>query len=150
MKPSNISLFMGTVVLAGSLASGAIAGSYPSKPITMIIPWKPGGTTETMGQVLSKAMAKELGQKVIVKTRPGAGGAIGSTVVAKSKPDGYTIEFVGISTLTWAPMTQKAIKYKTSDFDFVAGVSQYQMGLVSTPDKPYNCLLYTSPSPRDS
>lgn len=140
MKPSNISLFMGTVVLAGSLASGAIAGSYPSKPITMIIPWKPGGTTETMGQVLSKAMAKELGQKVIVKTRPGGGGAIGSTVVAKSKPDGYTIEFVGISTLTWAPMTQKAIKYKTSDFDFVAGVSQYQMGLVSTPDKPYKSL----------
>ena len=140
MKKTRILTALGAFALAGSLATGAFAGSYPSKPITMIIPWKPGGTTETMGQVLSKAMAKELGQKVIVKTRPGGGGAVGSTVVANSKPDGYTIEFVGISTLTWIPMTQKAVKYKTSDFDFVAGVSQYQMSLISTPGKPYASL----------
>ena len=140
MQKKQLMAGLGAFMLAGSIASGALAGSYPSKPITMIIPWKPGGTTETMGQVLSKAMAKELGQKVIVKTRPGGGGAIGSTVVAKSKPDGYTIEFVGISTLTWPPLTQKAIKYKTSDFDFVAGVSQYQMAIVATPDKPYKNL----------
>ena len=111
MRSGRIITALGAFALAGSLVSGAFAGSYPSKPITMIIPWKPGGTTETMGQVLSKAMAKELGQKVIVKTRPGGGGAIGSTVAANSKPDGYTIEFVGISTLTWIPMTQKAVKY---------------------------------------
>ena len=101
MQKKQLMAGLGALIVASSIASGALAGSYPSKPITMIIPWKPGGTTETMGQVLSKAMAKELGQKVIVKTRPGGGGAIGSTVVAKSKPDGYTIEFVGISTLTW-------------------------------------------------
>ncbi len=130
----------GAIALVGSVISGAFAADYPSKPITMIIPWKPGGTTETMGQVLSKAMGKELGQKVIVKTRPGGGGAVGSTVASKSKADGYTIEFVGISTLTWIPMTQKSVKYKTSDFQFVAGVSQYQMGLVSVPGKPYTTL----------
>ena len=140
MRSGRIITALGAFALAGSLVSGAFAGSYPSKPITMIIPWKPGGTTETMGQVLSKAMAKELGQKVIVKTRPGGGGAIGSTVTANAKPDGYTIEFVGISTLTWIPMTQKAVKYKTSDFDFVAGVSQYQMSLISVPGKPYTSL----------
>lgn len=130
----------GVIALVGSLITGASAADYPSKPITMIIPWKAGGTTETMGQVLSKAMAKELGTQVVVKTRPGGGGAVGSTVVANSKPDGYTIEFVGIDTLTWIPMTQKAVKYKTSDFDFVAGVSQYQVGLISVPDKPYKTL----------
>ncbi len=77
MKKTRILTALGAFALAGSLATGAFAGSYPSKPITMIIPWKPGGTTETMGQVLSKAMAKELGQKVIVKTRPGGGGGGG-------------------------------------------------------------------------
>ena len=49
-------------------------------------------------------MGDALGTQVIVKTRPGGGGAVGSTVVANAKPDGYTIEFVGISTLTWIPM----------------------------------------------
>lgn len=128
------------IAITGSFTASAYAAEYPSKPITMIIPWKPGGTTETMGQVLSKAMAKQLGMKVIVKTRPGGGGAVGSTVVSKSKPDGYTIEFVGISTLTWIPMTQKAVQYKTSDFTFVAGVSQYQMAIVGVPEKPFKTL----------
>ncbi len=140
MRTSRFITALGAFALAGSVVSGAFAADYPSKPITMIIPWKPGGTTETMGQVLSKAMSKELGQRVIVKTRPGGGGAVGSTVAANAKPDGYTIEFVGISTLTWIPMTQKSVKYKTSDFQFVAGVSQYQMGLVSVPGQPYTTL----------
>ncbi len=133
-------LTVASVAVLGLAAGSAIAADYPSKPITMIVPWKPGGTTETMAQVLSKAMAKQLGQKVIVKTRPGGGGAVGSTVVANAKPDGYTIEFVGISTLTWIPMTQKAVKYKTSDFTFVAGVSQYQMALISVPGKPFTSI----------
>ncbi len=140
MRTSRFITALGAFALAGSVVSGAFAADYPSKPITMIIPWKPGGTTETMGQVLSKAMTKELGQRVIVKTRPGGGGAVGSTVAANAKPDGYTIEFVGISTLTWIPMTQKSVKYKTADFQFVAGVSQYQMGLVSVPGQPYTTL----------
>jgi tripartite-type tricarboxylate transporter receptor subunit TctC len=140
MKTANFVTALGAFALAGSIVSGAFAADYPSKPITMIIPWKPGGTTETMGQVLSKAMGKELGQRVVVKTRPGGGGAVGSTVAANAKADGYTIEFVGISTLTWIPMTQKSVQYQTADFEFVAGVSQYQMGMVSTPDKPYKTL----------
>ncbi|MFP6697299.1 MAG: tripartite tricarboxylate transporter substrate-binding protein, partial [Alphaproteobacteria bacterium] len=94
MRTGRFVTALGTLALAGSIISGAFAAGYPSKPITMIVPWKPGGTTETMAQVLSKAMTKQLGQKVIVKTRPGGGGAVGSTVVAKAKPDGYTIEFV--------------------------------------------------------
>ncbi|NKB56646.1 MAG: hypothetical protein GKS00_09935 [Alphaproteobacteria bacterium] len=138
MRTHRLLAAAGAIALVGSVVSGAIAADYPSKPITMIVPWKPGGTTETMGQVLSKALTKNLGVKVLVKTRPGGGGAVGSTVLANSKPDGYTIEFVGISTLTWIPMTQKAVKYKTSDFTFVAGVSQYQMSLVGTPGKPYS------------
>ena len=60
MQKNQLVAGLGAFLFASSIASGALAGSYPSKPITMIIPWKPGGTTETMGQVLSKAMAKEL------------------------------------------------------------------------------------------
>ena len=70
---------------------GAVIAGYPEKPVTLVIPYKAGGSTETMARVFSVALAKELGQKVIVRTKPGAGGAIGSTEVAKANPDGTYI-----------------------------------------------------------
>ena len=93
----------GAVALACSVMSGAYAADYPSKPITLIVPWKAGGTTETMGQLLSKAMGKELGGTVIVKTRPGGGGAVGATYVATADPDGYTIMYTDLAGLLWNP-----------------------------------------------
>ena len=127
-------------LLAGSAVMfGAQAADYPKKPITLVVPYKAGGTTETMAQVLSKAMAKELGGKVIVKTKPGGGAAVGATFAAKAKPDGYTIMYADLAGLIWNPMT-RPVKYKTSDFRMIAGVSEYQMALVATPDKPYKTL----------
>jgi len=151
MRIRRILTAMGALALVGGLVSGAHAGGYPSKPITMIVPWKAGGTTETMGQILSKAMAKELGANVIVKTRPGGGGAVGSTYAANAKPDGYTIMYADLGGLIWNPMTKKAVKFKTSSFRYLAGVSEYQMSLVTTPDKPYKTLkeliAYTKKNP---
>lgn len=119
---------------------GVQAADYPKKPITMVVPWKAGGTTETMAQVLSKAMAKELGGKVIVKTKPGGGAAVGSTFVAKAKADGYTIMYADLGGLIWNPMARPELKFKTDDFRMIAGVSEYQIALVATPDKPYKTL----------
>lgn len=124
---------------ASTMASSTMAAEYPSKPITMVIPWKAGGTTETMGQVLSKAMAKHLGGKVIVQTKPGGGGSVGATYASRQKPDGYTILFVGLDVLAWNPMAMD-VKYKVSDFRLIAGISEYQMGLVATPDQPFKTL----------
>lgn len=131
----------GAVALAVGLGVNAPAmAKWPTKPITLVIPYKAGGTTETMGQVLSKALGKELGGRVIVKTRPGGGGAVGATFVATQKPDGHTLLFTPLSALLWIPMDRPEVKFNVRDFDLVAGVSEYQMSIVATPDKPYKTL----------
>jgi tripartite-type tricarboxylate transporter receptor subunit TctC len=129
-------------VLIGSIAvfaaaHAATAAEYPSKPVTLVVPYKAGGSTETMAQVFSKALGRELDQKVIVKTRPGAGGAVGSTYVSKAAPDGYTIMFVALAGLTWDPLTKKGLEFDLDSFRYIAGVTEYQMAFISTPDQPY-------------
>ena len=115
----------------------AVAADFPAKPVTMIVPYKAGGSTETMAQVLSKALAKQLGGKVIVKTRPGGGGAVGATYVSQRKPDGYTIMFTTMTSVTSAHMLNPDLTYDENSFTYIAGVTQYQMAFITTPDKPY-------------
>lgn len=91
---------MGNVLLAVLMSAGAHAQTYPTRPITMIIPFPPGGAAHPIGRVLANGMAKSLGQNVIVDTRSGAGGAIGHAYVARQAPDGYTIMFTASSLIT--------------------------------------------------
>ena len=69
-------LAVGALALGLGINSASMAADWPKRPITMVVPYKAGGTTETMGQVLSKALGRELGTKVIVKTKPGGGSAV--------------------------------------------------------------------------
>lgn len=115
----------------------AVAADFPVKPVTMIVPYKAGGSTETMAQVLSKALAKQLGGKIIVKTRPGGGGAVGATYVSQRKPDGYTIMFTTMTSVTSAHMLNPDLTYDQNSFTYIAGVTQYQMAFITTPDRPY-------------
>ena len=72
-------------------ASPALADNYPSKPITIVVPFPPGGTTDVLARTVGQKLTDALGQPVIVDNRPGAGATIGAALVAKSKPDGYTL-----------------------------------------------------------
>lgn len=132
-----------SLMLAGGLAlaaGGAGAAGYPAKPVTLIVPYKAGGSTETMAQVFAKALGRELGQKVVVKTRPGGGGAVGATFVSKMPADGYTIMFAAMSGLTWDPLTKKGLEFDLESFRYIAGVTEYQMAFITTPGKPYGSL----------
>lgn len=85
-----------TIVAVAVLAIGLIAGvhaqgKYPERPITLVVPSAPGGSTDFTARLVSDGLAKALGQPVIVDNRPGASGNIGNQVVARSKPDGYTL-----------------------------------------------------------
>ena len=137
---SLVALTAAAAIGAAFTATDARAQSYPTKPVTMIVPFKAGGSTETMARLLAKAMAQSLGQNVIVQTRPGGGGAVGATFVAGAPADGHTIMFTTISSLTFDPMVNKEIKYTTDSFKFPAGISEYQMAFVALPDKPYKTL----------
>ncbi|HUR89764.1 MAG TPA: tripartite tricarboxylate transporter substrate binding protein [Ramlibacter sp.] len=90
-------------LLTAALPLAALAqGSYPNKPITMIVPFPPGGVADTVARPVAEAMSRDLGQPVVIENRPGAGGGIGMGFVSKAAPDGYTV-LLALSSLTVIP-----------------------------------------------
>jgi tripartite-type tricarboxylate transporter receptor subunit TctC len=91
MKRRNLSLLI-TAALLGSMASVASAqGKYPQRPITIVVPTAPGGSTDFTARLIAEPLSKALGQAVVIDNKPGASGNIGNQIVARSKPDGYTL-----------------------------------------------------------
>jgi tripartite-type tricarboxylate transporter receptor subunit TctC len=107
------------VVLAltlGAPAGGVLAQSYPTRPVEFIIPFAPGGPTDTAIRLIQPQLSANLGVPVVIVNKAGGGGAIGMDAVAKAKPDGYTLAATVRSTLTILPATQPDVPYKLSDF----------------------------------
>ena len=97
--------------LAVAMASGsAMAEAWPSKPISLIVPFPAGGTTDVLARALGEKLAQSLGQPVIVENKPGAGATLGADFVAKAKPDGYTL-LMGAVHHTIAPSVYKKLPY---------------------------------------
>ena len=126
-------------VVVSGLAAPALAAGYPEKPVTIVIPYRAGGSTETMGRIFSKALGKELGTKVIVRTRPGAGGAVGALEVSKKKPDGYTLLFAAAVSLLWHPLTRN-VGFGLDSFTYIGQITNYQQALIARQDAPFNTL----------
>src|SRR5215470_1939518 len=85
--------------------------TWPSRPLRLIVPFAPGGTTDTIGRLVARELTKPLGQQVVVENRPGAGGLIGAEAALKQPPDGYTILFATISTMAVQPALQPKLNY---------------------------------------
>ena len=108
--------------------SSAFADTWPSKPIKMVIPFAPGGTTDILGRILAQQLAQELGQNVIVENKVGAGGNIGAEYVAQSAPDGYTIMLASGSMLTVNPSLYKKLPVNyAKDFIYITNVASGPM-----------------------
>lgn len=85
---------------AFALASGAaISQTYPARPITVVVPYSPGGTTDVLARIIAKSMTADLGQAVVVENAGGGGGTIGTQRVARAEPDGYTLSFGNMGSL---------------------------------------------------
>jgi tripartite-type tricarboxylate transporter receptor subunit TctC len=121
----------------------AHAQQYPSRPITMIVPFAPGGIADITGRPLAQALSKALGQSVVVDNKPGAGGAVGHALVAKAKPDGYTI-MTALSSIVVIPEADKvngrASTYQMSDFTSIALISADPTILLAPADSPWKSL----------
>ncbi len=114
----------------------AYADTYPSKPITMIVPFAAGGPTDTVARTVGQVMSKSLGQQVIIENVGGAGGTIGVARAVAAQPDGYTILLmhIGIST---APALYRTLKYDvTKDLEPIGLVTEVPMTVIAKKDLP--------------
>jgi tripartite-type tricarboxylate transporter receptor subunit TctC len=102
-----------------------VAQEWPSKPIRLVVPFTPGGSTDILARALSQELGKSLGQPVVVENIPGAGGSLGAEKVARAAPDGYTLLMGHIGTLAVNPGIYPKLAYKPlQDFTAVAGVAR--------------------------
>lgn len=133
-------LARGLSVALTLLAAGPIAAqSFPTRPITMIVPWSAGGGTDIAMRSLGQATAKILGQPVLIENRPGAGGSLGPAAMANARPDGHTLSQMPISVLR-IPHMQKVAFDPLTDFTWIAMISGYTFGVVVRADSPFRSL----------
>ncbi|HYF06624.1 MAG TPA: tripartite tricarboxylate transporter substrate binding protein BugD [Acetobacteraceae bacterium] len=126
---------------AAALAAPALGQQqYPSRPITMIIPFAAGGPTDTVGRLIAEAMGRDLGQPMVVENVGGAGGTLGAQRVATTRPDGYTVllHHIGMSTI---PTLYRRLAYDAvNGFETLGLVTEVPMTLVARRNFPANTL----------
>src|SRR5205823_13488290 len=111
------------LALLALCCSSALA-QYPAKPITLIIPFPPGGSTDIIGRIAAEGMQRELGQAFVVDNRGGAGGAIGAKAIADAAPDGYMLGIATVSTHVVNPIVHKDLRYDPlADFSFISEIA---------------------------
>jgi len=140
LSPRGLSrrLLLATLALA---SSAALAQSYPSRPIKLVVPFPPGGPTDTASRILGQRLAERLKQPVVVENRPGAGGAMGGDAVAKATPNGLLLFFAASPTMTISPHILKSMAFDPAkDLTAIAPILSYSNVLVINKDQPFKTL----------
>ena len=105
----------------GLLQAGALAQTWPTKPVRIIVPFGAGGTSDTLGRVVAEQLGETFKQQFIVENRPGAGGLTGSALVARAPPDGYTLLVSGVASHVVVPAINPSASYDpVKDFTHIA------------------------------
>jgi tripartite-type tricarboxylate transporter receptor subunit TctC len=133
------------------VALAAQAQSFPSKPVTLIVPWPAGGSTDIYFRKLGEVTARHLGQPLVIENKPGGSGMNGPATMAKTaRPDGYTISQLAISAFR-VPHMQKVDWDPISDFTYIIGLAGYTFGVVVRADSPFktfnDLLTYARANP---
>jgi len=119
----------------------AAAQAFPARTITWVVPFAPGGITDTAARTLAQRMGQSLGQSVVVENRPGAGGTIGAEAVARSAPDGYTLLYGSQGPMASAPAMFPNLRYDPQrDLAPVHGLGASPHLIVSAPGRPWRTL----------
>jgi tripartite-type tricarboxylate transporter receptor subunit TctC len=119
------------------VATGAMAQSYPTKPITLIVPWPAGGSTDVAMRALAENASKHLGQPIVIDNKAGASGTLGpAAMAATAKPDGYTIAQMPITVMR-LPLMQKVSFDAEKSFTYIVHLTGYTFGITTKADSPY-------------
>jgi len=131
MKKTVMALIAGLLMAAGAQAA------FPDKPVTIIVPFPPGGSTDMLARIMTPKMSEKLGQPVIVENKPGATGAIGAAQIKRSAPDGYNVLCASIGVWAANPFLQKNLAYDPAkDFDLLTVAVKSPNVLVVNPNVP--------------
>lgn len=114
--------------------------AWPNRPITFIVPYGAGGYTDTVGRITASYVEKALGKPVVVETRPGGGGIVGTQAVADAAPDGYTFCVCSVGAISVVPFAQKVRYDPVRDLEPVSIVSSIVQAVVAKKDLPVNSL----------
>src|SRR5574341_645671 len=135
----NLTLIAG-LLLAGALPAAAPAQDFPGRPVRMVVPFPPGAASDFLARVLGQKLTDAWGQQIVVDNRPGAGGLIGGTVVARATPDGYTIALIGQPHLTAALLSKQPPWDPLKDFSHIGLVASMPNVLTVGPGLQVNTL----------
>ena len=125
------------LMLPGLAHAQAAVQPYPAKPIRIIVPWAPGGSTDVLARLIGIKLSESWGQPAVVENKPGASGNIGSELVAKAPPDGYTLLLGSVSTHAMNPFLVAAMPFKgVDDFTTIALAAYVTNVLVTHPSVP--------------
>jgi tripartite-type tricarboxylate transporter receptor subunit TctC len=123
--------------MAAALLGPAYAQNFPAKPVTLIVPWPAGGSSDLVLRALADAAQKHLGQPIVVENKPGASGTLGpAQMAASAKPDGYTVAQMPI-TVFRLPFMTKTTFDPAKDFTYILGLTGYTFGVVVQKDAPW-------------
>ena len=136
--PSTLRRTLLGLAAAACLPLAAWAQAYPSKPITLLVPFPPGGPTDLVARVLAKKMSEQMGQSIVIDNKPGANGNIAAVAAAKAPADGYTVLY-NTSSITLSPALYKNLAYDVQrDLAPVALTAVVPLALVVNPGVPVN------------
>lgn len=137
----NMHRLLATVLLGVSLSASAQGPAYPERPLTAIVTFPPGGSTDMIARAIAPKMGEKLGQQVIVENKAGATGAIGATYVKNAAPDGYTFMVASIGVYAVNPHLQKKMGYDPSkDLDMLTIAVRAPNVLIVNPNLPVNSV----------
>jgi len=140
MKPLSRAAGAATLAFAAALAPAA-ANTYPERPVTMVVPFPPGGSSDMVARTLSTKLATSLGQPFVIENQAGATGAIGAARVKRAPADGYTILVASIGVYATNPFLQKGLQYDPAkDFDLLTVAVRAPNVLVANPAVPANTV----------
>jgi len=129
-----------TLLTGLSLAAGALAQTFPTKPVTLLVPYPAGGLSDVIARTVNSALGKQLGQPVIVENLGGASGSIAATKVLNAPADGQLIFQGSPNELILAPLALSAVKFKSEDFRLVQMIATAQIAFLGRKDLPVNSV----------